>query len=280
MTSPVPEHALRSFHEQGYCVLPGFKNPAAVSELRAAAADIIDDFDPVQNAPTFVSNAAFDQYLLDSANKISCFLEAEALDDEGYLKVPKSRAINKIGHALHDLHPVFDSFSRDPKLAEVAAALGLLEPLIWQSMYILKPPGIGGEIHWHQDATFFFTEPVTVTTFWFALDDADADNGCLWVDANGADTPLREIYEKHAGQVRMRKLDSTPWPELDGAIPLPARAGDLVCFKGTLPHYSAPNRSGRARHAFTLHITDASSRYAETNWIQRDDVRGFEPPVR
>lgn len=277
MSAPVTADALGSFHEQGYCVLPQFKDPASIVDLKSAAAELINAFDPVQNGPTFVSNAAFDEYLLDSADKIACFLEAEAMDAQGHLTVPKAQAINKIGHALHDRHPVFDRFSRDSKLAQLTSALGLQQPQIWQSMYILKPPGIGGEIHWHQDATFFYTEPVTVTTFWFALDDADAENGCLWVDAAGADTPLREIYERRGGQVQMRKLNNLPWPDLDRAIPLPAKAGDLICFKGTLPHYSAPNRSARARHAYTLHITDAASRYAETNWIQRDDVRGFTP---
>ena len=34
---------------------------------------------------------------------------------------PKALSINKIGHALHDLDPVFDAFSRDPKLAAAGA---------------------------------------------------------------------------------------------------------------------------------------------------------------
>ena len=47
---------------------------------------------------------------------------------------------------------------------------------------------------------------------------------------------------------------------------------------GLLPHYSAPNRSPISRHAYTLHVTDARTAYAPTNWIQRGadfPVRGF-----
>ena len=65
-------------------------------------------------------------------------------------------------------------------LAELARALGLRQPLLLQSMYLFKQPHIGGEVGWHQDATYLHTGRSTVTGFWIALDDADRDNGCLW----------------------------------------------------------------------------------------------------
>ena len=37
--------------------------------------------------------------------------------------------LNKIGHALHDLDPVFDRVSRQPKLAALAHEIGLAQPL-------------------------------------------------------------------------------------------------------------------------------------------------------
>lgn len=33
----------------------------------------------------------------------------------------------------------------------------------------------------HQDATFLYTEPVRLVGFWFALDDATQQNGCLYI---------------------------------------------------------------------------------------------------
>ncbi|MEA2785928.1 MAG: phytanoyl-CoA hydroxylase, partial [Candidatus Eremiobacteraeota bacterium] len=36
-------------------------------------------------------------------------------------------------------------------------------------------------MRWHQDATYFDTDPISVTTLWFALERADRTNGCLWV---------------------------------------------------------------------------------------------------
>ncbi|SHG40919.1 phytanoyl-CoA dioxygenase family protein [Massilia sp. CF038] len=270
------------FERDGYLVIPGFKSADALAALRQRAAEIVDAFDPSESRSIFTTQnqlTATDAYFLRSDNTIRCFFEEEAFDTDGKLKQDKSLSINKIGHALHDLDPVFEQFSRDPKLAAVARDLGLRDAKVWQSMYIFKQPGIGGEVRWHQDATFFETTPVSVTTFWFALEDATIDNGCLWVEPGGHRGPMRERFVRNGDDIKMEKLDSTPWPDDSVAVPLEAKAGSLVCFHGLLPHYSAPNRSPVSRHAYTLHATDGTTSYSPQNWIQRDasfPVRGFE----
>ena len=50
-------------------------------------------------------------YFLNSAWQMKPFYEKNALDGNGKLAVPKQRAFNKVAHALHDLHPVFESFA-------------------------------------------------------------------------------------------------------------------------------------------------------------------------
>jgi phytanoyl-CoA hydroxylase len=270
-----------SYRRDGYIVLPGFKSAFDIAGLRARAAEIVDQFDPGQGSSIFTTQnqaTATDEYFLRSDNTIRCFFEEEAFDGQGRLRQDKSLSINKIGHALHDLDPVFERFSRGPQLASVARDLGLADALIWQSMYIFKQPGIGGEVRWHQDATFFDTNPISVTTFWFALEDATIDNGCLWVEPGGHRGPLRERFVRTGDEIRMEKLDNTPWPDDSVAVPLEAQAGSLVCFHGLLPHYSAPNRSPLSRHAYTLHATDGRAEYSGKNWIQRDrdfPARGF-----
>jgi phytanoyl-CoA hydroxylase len=170
---------------------------------------------------------------------------------------------------MHDLDPVFSAFSHGAALDAVAREAGLADPRVYQSMYIFKQPHIGGEVNWHQDAPFFWTEPQSVITYWFALEHADRNNGCLWAQRGGHRSPLRERFVVENGRGTMKSLDATPWPSEAEAEPIEVEAGTLVIFHGSLPHYSAPNRSATSRHAYTLHVVDGNARYAPENWIQR-----------
>jgi len=269
------------YRDHGFLVLPGFKPAAEIAALRERALQIVEACDPEAGPSVFTTRdqaRTADAQFLASGDRVHCFFEEEAFDAEGRLTRPKALAINKIGHAMHDLDPVFDRYSHGHALAELAADLGLVRPQLWQSMFIFKQPGIGGEVKWHQDASFLDTTPCTVTGFWFALEDATRDNGCLWVHGGGHRGPLRERFVREGDAVRMEPLDATPWPQADQAQALEVEAGTLVCLHGLLPHWSAPNRSPRSRHAYTLHAADARSRWSATNWLRRGPglpLRGF-----
>ena len=263
----------RQFADDGFVIVPAARSKAQIAELRIRADQIVDAFtddEPKSIFRTGAERTKDDAAFISSGSSVRCFFEEEALDADGRLIAPKDRSINKIGHAMHDLDPVFARFSHGDDLQAIARGVGLAAPRIYQSMYIFKQPQIGGEIRWHQDATYFVTEPVSVTTFWFALEDAAVDNGCLWVQPGGHRTPLRERFVVDGGSVRLETIDPLPWPDQYASVPLEVPAGTLVVFHGLLPHYSAPNRSPRSRRAYTLHAVDATATYARTNWLQRD----------
>lgn len=274
------------FDQDGFVVLPDFKSGAELQRLKSRAEAIVESHDLSQQKTIFSTDRqrrqdkdAANDYFLDSDNTIKCFFEEKAFDAQGELVQPLTQSINKIGHAAHDLDPVFEAFSTGDKLGELATDLGLKEPQIWQSMYIFKQPRIGGKVDWHQDGSFFYSEPLSVTTFWFAIDDATLENGCLWVQKGGHKSPLRERFVREGDKTEMIKTDPMEWPNTDIALPLEVKAGTLVCFHGQLPHYSAENTSDKPRHAYTLHVTDGRTAYAKENWIQRGadfPVRGFK----
>jgi len=172
---------------------------------------------------------------------------------------------------------VFDRVSRRPQLAALARGLGLVEPLLVQSMVIWKPPGIGGEVTCHQDAAFLVTDPPSVVGFWLALEDTDESNGCLFAIPGGHRGPLRQLFHEVDGTLATQTLDATPFDEA-ARVALPARKGTLVVLHGLLPHGSAANTSARSRMAYTLHAVDAAARWHPGNWLKRPSglpFRGF-----
>jgi phytanoyl-CoA hydroxylase len=174
---------IEAYHRDGFLVLEGFASPEACAQLRARAVEMVHEWQPSGERTVFTTDEqerASNHEFLSSGSTTWCFFEEEAFGPDGELRQPKELSINKIGHAMHDLDPVFERFTYTAELAAVAHDIGLTDPLALQSMYIFKQPGIGGEVGCHQDATFLYTDPVTVTGFWFALEDATLDNGCLW----------------------------------------------------------------------------------------------------
>ncbi len=272
---------LASYERDGFLAIENFASRADCERLKQRAERLVADFDPqgvISIFSTREQTRTSDDYFLDSGDKIRFFFEEDAFASDGSLRQSKERSINKIGHALHDLDPVFDKFSRKPELAAVAADLGYKQPLLLQSMYIFKQPNIGGEVTCHQDATFLYTEPMSVTGFWFALEDATRENGCMWTIPGGHKLGLKKRFVRaEGGGTKFETLDDSPWPEFVLA-PLEAPLGTLIILHGLLPHLSYANRSEISRHAYTLHIIDGVCEYRAENWLRRlpeMPLRGF-----
>jgi phytanoyl-CoA hydroxylase len=117
-----------------------------------------------------------------------------------------------------------------------------------------------------------------VLGLWFALEDATTENGCLWAIPGGHKAGLKSRFLRaDDGGTRFETFDDSPWPE-ERLMPLEVEKGTLIVLHPLLPHLSRENRSRKSRHAYTLHIIDASVNYPATNWLQRSvDIppRGF-----
>lgn len=287
---------VEQYERDGFLVLKNFVDADACDRLRRRAEELVREFDPQEIVSVFSTHEqtrTSDDYFLESGDKIRFFFEEYAFKADGSLLQAKEKSINKIGHALHDLDPVFEEFSRRKEIKEMVSDLDIPDPLLLQSMYIFKQPNIGGEVTCHQDATFLYTEPLRMVGLWFALEDATIENGCLWAIPGGHKQGLKSRFMRVEDRDAIphgrataapdkrtcfKVFDDAPWPE-DNLKLLEVEKGTLIVLHPLLPHLSRENRSPKSRHAYTLHIIDASVNYPKDNWLQRAaemPLRGFD----
>jgi phytanoyl-CoA hydroxylase len=273
------------YKSHGYLSIPNYWDADTVSSLRERIAQIISNYGDLTqlNASIFTTKEQSRDdasYFLESGDKISYFWEENSRDIDGKFIQSPEQSINKIGHALHDLDPVFQKASYTPDIRGICRDLGLKRPMSVQSMYIFKQPRIGGEVGAHQDGAFLYTEPQSVLGFWWALDDCTVTNGCLWVVPGSHVLPVtRKFRRKTLPSIgtEFSPAEATPF-DLTGAIPVECPKGTLILIHSSLVHYSEENKSPFSRHAYSIHVIegDSSVTYPPDNWLQRSPETPFQ----
>ncbi|KXS10551.1 phytanoyl-CoA dioxygenase domain-containing 1 [Gonapodya prolifera JEL478] len=282
MPSFLTESQLEQFDRDGYLLIPGFLSENDCEGLRNEADRLVDEELDLSTHPgtRFTTteqdspdSQTSDVYFMTSGDKVRFFLEPLAVDQTGKrLLVPSKRhAVNKIGHALHLLNPVYRRVSSRPEIKSIARDLGFEDPILVQSMAILKPPRVGGEVSSHQDASFLGTRPLdTCVGFWWPMEKAEKGNGCLWV-----------VPGSHKGSLKSRMVETgateQSHPQESEWLPVEVDAGTLVLIHGRLVHKSEANTSQRSRYAYTFHVAEDGLRakWDELNWLQPSSETPF-----
>ncbi|CAK8680913.1 unnamed protein product [Clavelina lepadiformis] len=264
------------FKKNGFLVLENFLAAEKCDELRAECKRLIDEMDPKDHLQVFSTDSheqMGNDYLFDSTDKIGYFWEAKAKDEKGNLIVPKHNALNKMGHALHIKSPPFKEVTYDERIQQILRKLNFVKPSIIQSMFIFKPPNIGGEVNRHIDATFLYSDPLKLIGVWIALEDTTLENGCLKFAAGShktTDVTLRMVRNREKGAspplLFEGSLDFLPFDSFD---PVPVKKGSLILIDGKVQHCSDKNASENSRHVYAFHLTESyQSEWCSRNWLQ------------
>jgi phytanoyl-CoA hydroxylase len=147
----------------------------------------------------------------------------------------------------------------------VADAIGTDTLRVWHDQVQYKPSKVGGPTDWHQDHPYWpIIQPADLVSAWVALEDADVENGCMWM------VPGSHKWGPHkGGTLGTNKTDFTPTPDLSllpadidtTPVPMPVKKGHAGLHHCLTWHGSPPNRSDRGRPAIAVHYMPGYTRY-------------------
>ena len=278
-----------SFEENGYLIIPDALTPLQVSSLLSETHSLLSSFDlkshPLTKFTTDDTNHVGDDYFLTSGDKVRFFFEEDAFTSSGELSKPKEKAINKIGHYLHEHSPPFRSVSLSEQNGAIARSLGFRSPQCLQSMVICKQPEIGGAVPPHQDSCFLYTKPPSAVGWWYALEDCTVSNGCLsFAPGSHRRSPIKKRFVRlDKGGTGFEEVHEARWPrDFEGKEHNQeetyklgeVKAGSLVLIHGNVLHKSEKNLSMKSRFIYTFHVIEGEETYDERNWLQ-PPAQGF-----
>ncbi|MGN6547901.1 MAG: phytanoyl-CoA dioxygenase family protein [Aureliella sp.] len=210
-----------AYDELGFTVIRQFLDAAELEQLRQNVARYVRDI-----VPTLADSEAFYQ-------------------DRSRPETLKQ--LNRMGRDafFHQLtqHPQWTALAQS-LLGEVATAD--------QPEWFNKPPGTNHVTPPHQDNYYFCLAPASVVTIWLALDNVDAENGCLRYVAGSHRSGFRS-HSKSQVLGFSQGIDDYSHEDFTREVAVPLRAGDAVAHHGMTIHRADANLS-QARHRRSLAI--------------------------
>lgn len=141
--------------------------------------------------------------------------------------------------------PVLREFAEHPAIQAICHDLIGPEVRLYWDQAVYKKTEPTREFPWHQDNGYTFIEPQQYLTLWIPLVDVDEETGCPWIAPGWHRGGTLYHWPTPVG---LRCLETVA-----DAVPVPARAGDVVAFSSLTPHRTGPNqRPGHVRKAYIL----------------------------
>jgi ectoine hydroxylase-related dioxygenase (phytanoyl-CoA dioxygenase family) len=220
-------------------------------EIEAYRADgfvVVEDFldaDELDQWRTVVGHAVAERHGRKFANQDVLIGEDDGIN-------PDAAYYGKVFDQLLNLWQTNESMKQlilDPRIGEMAARLAGVDGLrVWHDQALIKQPW-ANPTGFHLDTPFWSFSDRRAISIWIALDDATAENGCLYFLPG---SHLKTTFE-NPGITKNLDAIFTMYPELRDCEPHQAamKAGSCSFHNGMTIHGAGANMTNRARRAMT-----------------------------
>lgn len=144
-------------------------------------------------------------------------------------------------------------FLTDPRLTGIVSDIIGPNVQLHHTKMFIKPPENGSPFPMHQDFHYFPHRDHSMIAVILHLDDAPEEKGCL------------RVYPgtHRLGPLECEGSDHHLSPErfpIEGALPIPAKAGDAIFFNYLTVHGSGLNRSDEPRTTLLIQLRDPTDK--------------------
>jgi phytanoyl-CoA hydroxylase len=163
-------------------------------------------------------------------------------------------------HFPHKLSPIILESLSHPGIVEVLKCIVSPNLKCIQSMLFVKAPGKAGQ-SWHQDEFYIPTRDRSLVGAWIAIDDANINNGCLWIiPGSQQEGYIMERLPNHSAEYADVDTIDVSGYKKEELMPMEVKSGSAVFFNGYTLHSSTRNKTTDCfRMAMVNHYMSAES---------------------
>jgi phytanoyl-CoA hydroxylase len=254
-TDPLTPDEIALYHEQGFLFPIRVLSDETVEELRAALAD---HFEGRRESETYELTDPILAEAEPAPSAGSGMGAATAVAEKPSGEIEKKPHSNPFLFNLWERDERFRAVAQNPVIAGMARQLlGSEEVVLMEDGAIVKNPGIGKTLHWHQDYSYWPLATPAAVTAWIALDRVTVENGAMQMAVRSHEDGERLPVEFGDGSSFMH--DERPGvPEIPKDVagagyqlaPYDLQPGECGFHHALLWHASGPNTSPNVRRAF------------------------------
>ncbi len=153
--------------------------------------------------------------------------------------------------------PLMERMVRDERILALVESVVQPGLAIYSAKLVEKLPFDDTVCHWHQDDAYYQrnSQSASRMSIWLPLQDTTEEMGSLWVVPGSHKAGLKENSHRIDGVCNLCFEDGKTL--LEGAIPVPIKAGSVLLFHALTWHRSLGNRTARMRRSFIVSYQDA-----------------------
>lgn len=228
MNCELTEHDVRSYQENGFLIIEDFLSEAELAEWRLAVTEAISDRNGIKIP----------------GQNVLVGMDDGINEDAEYFSKVFDQLIN-----LWQTNNKVKKLMFDERIGKMAATLAQASGIrIWHDQALFKKPW-ANPTSWHLDTPFWSFSDRKALSIWVALDDATAENGCLYfIPGSHQETTFEN---KGIGKNMDGIFELYPQLRNSKSVASKIKAGSCSFHNGLTIHGAGANMTNGYRRAMT-----------------------------